>query len=247
MIMNMKTFFTENGTKSTGAVKSSESVKKIISAFVLSFLMLLGFSGCSSNLVLKAQKDLSSTVNLELHTGESLNSILKALFGSENLSVIMNTAEIKQALEGNDFYNVSAEVNSSAFELSGTIAASSNQNSSTQKGLMLKDFVECTPSSLTLTVNPEKLLSLYASLPQESAYLIDLFIAPVFTGEEMTEEEYVELIQAFYGESVASELQNAKLNVVLCSPSDKKIQKSFELPVLELLCLSEEKEFTISW
>lgn len=58
---------------------------------------------------------------------------------------------------------------------------------------------------------------------------MDLLLAPVFNDEEMTVEEYLEVIAAFYGDSVAEELKTSKVKV-----TSKGWSKNYSLP--EILC-----------
>lgn len=70
-----------------------------------------------------------------------------------------------------------------------------------------------------ISINPENLNTILAHFPPETRDYIDILMAPVFTGEDLTTEEYIQLIKAAYGEKLAGELSGENLNLVLELPS----------------------------
>lgn len=65
-----------------------------------------------------------------------------------------------------------------------------------------------------LEISSEKLQSLYEKLPFEIQSYLDMLMAPSFTGEKMSDEEYLELLASVYGQSLADEIKNSKINFV---------------------------------
>lgn len=65
-----------------------------------------------------------------------------------------------------------------------------------------------------LEISSEKLQSLYEKLPSEIQSYLDMLIAPSFTGEKMPDEEYLDLLASVYGQSLADEIKNSKINFV---------------------------------
>lgn len=72
-----------------------------------------------------------------------------------------------------------------------------------------------------ISINPENLNTILAHFPPETRDYIDILMAPVFTGEDLTKEEYIQLIKAAYGEKLAGELAVENLNLELEFPSKK--------------------------
>ena len=62
-------------------------------------------------------------------------------------------------------------------------------------------------------------------------------MAPVFTGEEMTDTEYILLIGSVYGKSVADELKNGSFKLTLKNPDGTKGE--YNLPLVKLLTMDE--------
>lgn len=78
----------------------------------------------------------------------------------------------------------------------------------------------------------EKLLAFYAMSDSQIVQVLDLLLAPVFNDEEMTVEEYLEVIASFYGDSVAEELAESKIKII--SKNNAVNTKVYSLP--EILC-----------
>ena len=69
---------------------------------------------------------------------------------------------------------------------------------------------------------------------------MDLFMAPVVTGEEMPASEYKDLVALVYGDKLADDLEASKVEITIASPAGRS--KTYTIPLVELLTLSEEKE-----
>ena len=65
-------------------------------------------------------------------------------------------------------------------------------------------------NSFEISINPDNLIDILETLPEVTDYL-DLLMAPVYTGEELSEEEYLELFATVYGESFAKDFENTNL------------------------------------
>ena len=64
--------------------------------------------------------------------------------------------------------------------------------------------------------------------------ILDLFLAPVFNNEQMTESEYLEMVGAFYGESTASEIKGSTVIINLISKDGSK--ETMRIPLSQLFC-----------
>ena len=64
--------------------------------------------------------------------------------------------------------------------------------------------------------------------------ILDLFLAPVFNDEEMSEEEYLEMVGAFYGEGTATEVSQSFVKINLISKDGSK--ETLNLPLTQLFC-----------
>lgn len=236
-------------------MKHTKMITKALTAIMISAAMAL--TGCSTDISIKAKADKSADLTLKMDLGTTITGTLKALFGTADASQILPTADIKKSLTTKDFSKVLvAYTGTNQLALSGTLAAPEKQLTVTgDSGIKIANFVTCTSSSLTLLLSPDTIQELQADLPEDAGYVLDLFMAPVLTGEEMTTTEYKELIASVYGDELAKELAAAKINIRLYPPEGKKVKKAvtpsgssdFSIPLIDFLTLRTTKLYSISW
>lgn len=122
---------------------------------------------------------------------------------------------------------------------------------------LLKDLIryDRIGKTVLLRISPENISAFLEAVPQESRDFIDLFMAPLFTGDKMPLAEYEELIGAAYGKRVAAELRKAEFVLTVDVPyriqtarihpigaiavpvkTDTNSRASVRIPLLELLC-----------
>ena len=71
----------------------------------------------------------------------------------------------------------------------------------------------------SLTVTTELMQALLAQLPEETAGWSEMLMAPLFTGEELSEAEYSELLGAVYGNKIVEEAENAAVTLSVTAPA----------------------------
>lgn len=205
---------------------------------------LLAFTGCASLVQVKAEKNGMQSFSARINLGETVsNAIKEASSGLSEINssggldssralVIFDTEKIKSALDSSEFKNT--KVSSPEFSRLNISASGS-----------FPSFVSRSEKSLEIKFSPENIKKLAASLPEETQSFFDLLMAPVFTGEEMTAEEYADLVAVVYGEPLAQELKKSAVELSLVSPDGKT--KQFSVPLTDFLALSEEKVFSIDF
>lgn len=105
--------------------------------------------------------------------------------------------------------------------------------------------------SLRITVSPQTVNAVLMLLPEESKGFIDFLAAPIFTGEDMTADEYGQTITVLYGTKLGTALKQAFFILSIdipytvekaeVSPIGTVVQKKhrqcrIQLPLIELLC-----------
>lgn len=128
---------------------------------------------------------------------------------------------------------------------------------------------------LLVTLTRETVAKTIASLPDELFEFADLLMAPVLTGERMTEEEYLILIAAAYGPQAARELEACSLLLTVRCPDDvieasarefaggalggnpvhaddvavkaKGAEASFAIPAVKFFTLSSPLQLEVRW
>lgn len=109
-----------------------------------------------------------------------------------------------------------------------------------------------------ISINPENLNTILSHFPPETRDYIDILMAPVFTGENLTKNEYIQLIKAAYGEKLAGELSGENLNLVLELPSgnfkvfingeEKSLSENkLVIPLAEFLSMANGFSLRLVW
>ena len=63
---------------------------------------------------------------------------------------------------------------------------------------------------------------------------LDLFLAPVFNNETMSEAEYLEMLGSFYGDGAADEVSKSVVKINLISKDGSK--QTLKYPLSQILC-----------
>lgn len=155
---------------------------------------------------------------------KGFENLIKSM-GAENQDFI-DPAEITKALTDAGFSNVKVSQKSAA-DLSISMVSENTDNFLFKSGVLVREG-----NLWAADFSREKMNAFYQSADSQIVQVLDLLLAPVFNDEEMTVEEYLEVIASFYGDSVAQELATSKVKVVSKSNSVKTNTYS----LAEILC-----------
>ena len=234
------------------------SFKRIYTGVLL--LLSLALTGCCADIAVSAKEDSSTNISINMDIGQSVGGLIKALFGmtgsGKQVESIVSPKEITEALTQGGYINARAE--------------SSDTKLSAEAGMPPKTssaLIKNTGNSLTVYFSPQALRTEYESMSEEAKAYIDLLMAPIFTGEELSRDEYIELIKSAYGSDLANELQSSAVTLSLSQPKGKKRKshslyycesqtatvQTYSIPLVDFLTFgfnegdSESCEFSISW
>lgn len=231
--------------------------KVIYATIYLSVLFAL--TGCGGSLGVSARDDGKADLALFMDTGTSasamISSIMASLYpsgGAAQGAVFTEgrAAELEKGLSKGGLEAVRAKALSpSVLSLDATAGPD-----------LFSSMVSMGNRSMTLTLSPETMRSLYDSMDAQTRSYADLFMAPVFTGDSMSGEEYASLIAAVYGAGIAGEMSEAVMEIGLSAPKGKKAascsvpgaklsgrRAAFSIPLLDLLTLDRELSWEVTW
>ncbi len=118
---------------------------------------------------------------------------------------------------------------------------------------------------ITVTLSPDTLREVMDMLPPETGDLAELLMAPVFTGEDLQPDEYLEILSAAYGERASSEIASSRCTLyikapkpvqdVRCSGTCRELittgysgnTATITIPLVSLLTLSDTITLTARW
>ena len=202
--------------------------------FLLVFVVFF-FSSCGVQISLKSS-DVGAEFNLSIDMGNAFLETISGALGIENGSVfaLFDTEELRSVLSEADFYDVSVQFESERkMRISGKFDWNSNNP------LVLSKIVNPLQNRAALLIfSAENLQSLYALLPRDFKNYLDMFMAPSFTGEEMNDDEYMDLLASVYGDGLIEELKSAMITVTMLNGEAQLTEKN--IPLLKILNISGE-------
>ena len=230
-------------------------MKKIFYFSLISILIFTIFS-CSPALSISLKNDDSADIQLEISNTESFFSNFSAFmdFSEDNF---YDKEILSLNLEELGFSNINLETGKNA-DLK-LFAQLKNLSNLEQENPLSSLFIK-KQDSFEISINPDNLIEVLETIPEITDYL-DLLMAPVYTGEEITEQEYLELFATVYGESFAKDFENTnfvvKINVLdkiknIETAKDNIASVNFEgnvanikIPLYKLLCNQDLTFFKI--
>ena len=187
--------------------------------------VILFLTSCKSQIKITFSKN-ACTVKYSTKLGKALFDTFYAFAGETESEKIFDTEQFKQIFSEGGLKNVSAESkvideisiqgdidgNNGDFISGASIIKSSNNG-----------------KNVEIEFSRNNLLKMYDNMPSIMRSYIDLFMAPVFTEEEMSNEEYLELISSVYGQILADEIKTSTVDFIVVLSDGKTKQFSLEL------------------
>lgn len=197
--------------------------KNLLVALFCSVILFL--TSCKSQIKITFSKN-ACTVKYSTKLGKALFDTFYAFAGETESERIFDTEQFKQIFSEGGLKNVSAESkvideisiqgdidgNNGDFISGSSIIKSSNNG-----------------KNVEIEFSRNNLLKMYDNMPSIMRSYIDLFMAPVFNEEEMSNEEYLELISSVYGQILADEIKTSTVDFIVVLSDGKTKQFSLEL------------------
>lgn len=197
--------------------------KNLLVALFCSVILFL--TSCKSQIKITFSKN-ACTVKYSTKLGKALFDTFYAFAGETESERIFDTEQFKQIFSEGGLKNVSAESkvideisiqgdidgNNGDFISGSSIIKSSNNG-----------------KNVEIEFSRNNLLKMYDNMPSIMRSYIDLFMAPVFTEEEMSNEEYLELISSVYGQILTDEIKTSTVDFIVVLSDGKTKQFSLEL------------------
>ncbi|NLK46741.1 MAG: hypothetical protein GX297_08860 [Treponema sp.] len=175
------------------------------------------FTSCTTSVSLEARQDKTGAVAMQTKISPSVQALLSSLAGADSTEALFDEAQIRASLKAAGFAVTGLKFPSKS---ALTVTAETKNITTMLRGS--KDFISVTGdngiSDMRIKLSPENIRKAVAIMPEDTALYVELLIAPVFTGEAMTAQEYTDLIAIAYGEKIAQDLLKAKVNLMFSVP-----------------------------
>lgn len=194
--------------------------------FILFSLLIMLFTGfmvsCTTEVTLTLKSDDSLDIRFEAGSGETFTKLLT----SGDYAIDSEAVSYELAKAGFENVKVSQKKGGQV-----SISMSDKKQSSY---IFTSKILNAKGGKLSAAITRKSLEDFYNSADEQTRMILDLFLAPVFNNEEMSESEYLEMVGAFYGESTAGEIKNSTVIINLISKDGSK--ETMRIPLSQLFC-----------
>lgn len=244
----------------------------IVKNFIIGVVLVLLLTSCSPSLRVSVEEDGEINYSFSATLKDVVADTVRSFTGASETESIFNGQQIENSLIESGLNDVSVELpDLLSVKISGNLEAPDEKDSQfvdrlptvpgaikLSNGKQGQDNVR----TLELSLSEKTMNQVLASLPIETAEYVELLSAPIFTGEKISSLEYVELIGAIYGATVAKALEESFVTVevflpwkvhkaeALFSNCETKISGAsveFVIPFADFLTQSQEVAFIIQY
>lgn len=187
-------------------------------------LALFVFTGCSPTLKIRLASDNTIAMQFVSGTGAELSKTFTSLTGQQigQVNTLSTQKAMKEAgLSANAITQVGPDLwlTTGPDSIDGILAGKPGTITYTPAGSSSARSSSATRSDVfSITLSPETAQYIVSLLPEETVSYTELFMAPIFTGEQMSPDEYTDLIAAVYGQQLADELDAASFKITILVP-----------------------------
>ncbi len=220
------------------------------------------FFSCTTSVALETRLDKTGAVAMQTKLSPSVQTLVSSLAGADSTEALFDAAQIRASLKAAGFAVTGLKFPSKS---ALTVTAETKNITTMLRGS--KDFITVVNdkgiNDMRIKLTPENVRKAVAIMPEDTALYIELLIAPIFTGESMSAEEYTDLIAIAYGDKIAQDLLKAKVNLIFTVPgtiisaemtnskeNDIAVQNStitMSIPLVTLLTDLKGTECRIRW
>ena len=189
------------------------------------------FVSCTTEVTLTVKSDDSVNIHFEGGAGEAFTKMISSAAGvgtSADGTSVIDTDAVSYELAKAGFSTVKVEEKTDGLVL---IDMSDKKSSSY---IFTSGIIKSEKGKLSAAITRKSLEDFYNSADEQTRMTLDLFLAPVFNNEIMSEQEYLEMLASFYGQGAADEVSQSLVKINLISKDGAK--ETLKYPLSQLLC-----------
>ena len=198
-------------------------------------LIILCFSfialSCTTEVTLSVQPDDSVQITFEGGAGDAFSKMISSAAGVSsgvNETNVIDTEAVSFELAKAGFSNVKIDQKKNGLVL---ISMADKKCSSY---IFKSGIIKSEKGSLTAAITRKSLEDFYNSADEQTRMTLDLFLAPVFNNETMSEAEYLEMLASFYGKEAANEVAASFIKINLISKDGSR--QNIRYPMAQIMC-----------
>ena len=192
---------------------------------------IICFASCTTEVTLTLKQDDSLDIRFEGGAGQAFAKMISSAAGmgaSSDADFLIDSDSVSFELAKAGFSNV--KVNQKKGGAVSIAMTDKNQSSY----LFTSKIIKAEKGKLSTAISRKSLEDFYNYSDEQTRMILDLFLAPVFNNEEMSEEEYIEMVGAFYGQAAAGEVKQSIVIINLISKDGSR--QTLRYPLSQIFC-----------
>jgi hypothetical protein len=227
----------------------------------LLFCLCFTLSSCTARIdgSFAADGSVSLTVNISLM--DRMAAMIQALSaaGGQPGALILDGPIIAQSISGAPGIASIILRNTSSSAVNGQVQISNiNDFLSIADGRGFVNFSQSAGSGgrCLININRYNGAAILQLLSSEISDYLEIFMAPIVTGEEITKAEYLELVAGFYNRAIAIEIATSRIRATIDFPGQIRSVRGgtftgrrvvFDIPLIDLLVLETPLSYEVIW
>ena len=193
----------------------------------LLLITLLFFISCTTEVTLTLKADDSLAIRFEGGAGEAFTKMISSASGLAGDSLV-DSDSVSFELAKAGFSDVKVE------EKAGAAVTISMSDKTKSSYIFSSEIIKAEKGKLKAAITRKSLEDFYNNADEQTRMTLDLFLAPVFNNENMSEDEYLEMLGSFYGEAAAKEVSQSLVKINLISKDGSK--ETLTYPLTQVFC-----------
>ncbi len=231
---------------------------KFLTPFILSIFLF----SCTSNASIQVEENNSSSFSFQTIASDSMGNTVRSFTGLDSTVNLFDKEALQSSFTQAGILLTSIlSASTNDVTVSGLTYNINNLIPNGQQPITIKEI--SSEKELKLTLDEQTMASLISLMGEETLLYIEALQAPIFTGEEMSTDEYLDFMGALYGDSIQKEMKNSLVTIKLSAPNTitnayiepkttgtvqhSKNTATFNLSLAELLANTSEIVFSIHW
>ena len=216
---------------------SASILKRVRNFFGLTLIFFsFLFLSCTTEVTLTVKADDSVDIQFEGGAGAAFTKMISGAAGVSGAGSDAGT-ESDMLIDADAVSYELAKAGFSAVKVNqkkgGAVYISMNDKKQSSY-IFTSGIIKSQKGKLTAAISRKSLEDFYTSADEQTRMTLDLFLAPVFNNEEMSEEEYLEMVSSFYGSAAAKEVGESVVKINLISKDGSR--QTLKYPLTQVMC-----------
>ena len=210
-------------------------MKHIISLSLSLIFFSFIFLSCTTEVTLTVKADDSVDIQFEGGAGAAFTKMISSAAGAGSGADAASAADL--LIDADTVSYELAKAGFSAVKVNqkkgGAVNISMNDKKQSSY-IFTSGIIKSQKGKLAAAISRKSLEDFYTSADEQTRMTLDLFLAPVFNSEEMSEAEYLEMVGSFYGSAAAKEVGESLVTINLISKDGSK--QILKYPLSQIFC-----------